>query len=203
MVIGGGHSIPLTSHKYTELPAKISAPPSEMRTEAGRIRQGERDVLMTRNKKAWRTDPASLHEVVDDPQIFRDRLPKAPALERVWILGMLGRLDEAASEGETLLAAAPHRFRPLLILAQVYQRQYRWHEAARQQEEALQRARILPREALVREQIGKRLFNEGQYQAAASELQWATDLYRTAGRSTSQTQVCALALARAREEAIK
>ncbi|WP_371131035.1 hypothetical protein [Arthrobacter sp. SDTb3-6] len=158
---------------------------------------------MAENSQAWRTDPASLREVIDDPQIFENRLPTAPPLERVWILGMLGRLKEAAREGEAILATASNRFHPLLILAQVYLRQYRWHDAAMLQEEALQGARKLAREALVREQIGKRLFDEGRYQAAAAELEWAMDLYRTTGRSESQTTACALALARAREESFK
>ncbi|RAN78744.1 hypothetical protein B5P43_16215 [Bacillus sp. SRB_336] len=160
-------------------------------------------MLTAEDNQAWWIDPASLREVIDDPQIFRDRLPAAAPLERVWILGMLGRLREAAHEGEAILATASSRFRPLLILAQVYLRQYRWHDAAMLQEEALQGARLLAREALVREEIGKRLFDEGRYRAAAAELEWAMDLYRTTGRSESQTKTCALALARAREETFK
>ena len=150
--------------------------------------------------QAWRIDSVTLREVIDDPQVFRERLSAAPPLERVWILRMLGRLEEAAREGEAILAAASNRFRPLLVLAQVYQWQYRWHDAARLQEQALQSARTLGREALVREQIGRRLFDEGRYRAAAAELEWARDLYRTAGRPEPQIQACELALARAREE---
>ena len=150
--------------------------------------------------EAWRIDPVSLREVAGDPQVFRERLRVAPPLERVWILRMLGRLEEAAREGEAILDAASNRFRPLLVLAQVYQWQYRWHDAARLQEEALQSARTLAREALVREQIGRRFFDEGRYREAAAELEWARDLYRTAGRPEPQIQACEFALARAREE---
>ncbi|MCU6479066.1 hypothetical protein LPN03_01685 [Arthrobacter sp. A2-55] len=160
-------------------------------------------MLMAEYNQGWRSDSKSLLEAIDDPQIFRDRLPAAHPLERVWILGMLGRLEEAAHEGEAILAVASNRFRPLLILAQIYQRQYRWHEAAKLQEEALQGARILAREALVREQIGGRLLAEGHYRAAAAELEWAMDLYRTVGRSESQTKACALALGRAHDATFK
>jgi tetratricopeptide (TPR) repeat protein len=160
-------------------------------------------MLKAEDNQGWRTDPASLREVIDDPQMFIDQLPAAPPLERVWILGMVGRLEEAALEGEAILAASSNRFRPLLMLAQVYQRQYRWPDAAKLQEEALQSARTLAREALVREQIGGRLFAEGHYRAAAAELEWAMDLYRSVGRSESQTKACALALGRAHEANFK
>ena len=112
---------------------------------------------------------------------------------------MLGRLNEAAREGEEILALASDRFRPLLVLAEVRQWQYRWHEAARLQEEALCSARTLSREAMVREQIGRRLFDEGRYRAAAAELEWARDLHRTNGASDARILICEQALTRARE----
>lgn len=70
----------------------------------------------------------------------------------------------------------------MLLLAQAYQRQYQWHEAARLQEDALRLARSAALEALVRHQIGRRLFDEARYRDAATEFEWAHDLYRTAGR---------------------
>ena len=108
----------------------------------------------------WRLDPLTLQEVVLDPRALQDRLEGCPAPERIWILQVLGRLEEAACEGEALLTAAANRFHPLLALARVYQRQYRWHEAARLHEEALRLARTRAREATVRHEIGRRLFDE-------------------------------------------
>lgn len=104
-------------------------------------------------------------------------------LERIWILSVLGREWEAVAEGRLLLAHSRDRFRPLLVLAHAYQRQYRWHKAAKLHEEALRLAGSATREALVRHQIGRRLFDEARYADAAAEFEWAYDLYRTAGRA--------------------
>ncbi|MCP8998134.1 hypothetical protein NFC73_00060 [Pseudarthrobacter sp. RMG13] len=138
--------------------------------------------------------------MVLDAEVMQGRLEDCPALERVWILSLLGRTEESIQEGHALLASASGRFRPLLVLAQAYQRQYRWHEAARLQEEALRLAHTRAREALVRHQIGRRLFDEARYQEAAAEFEWAHDLYRTMGR-TSLANVSLQALGRAREVA--
>lgn len=70
----------------------------------------------------------------------------------------------------------------LLVLAQVVQHQYRWHEAAQLQEEALQLASTRLEEANVRHQIARRLFDEARYSDAAAEFQWASDLYRVSGQ---------------------
>ena len=154
---------------------------------------------MTAGTEVWRFDPATLRDVAVDQPALAGRLPGSPALERVWILRLLGRLDEAAREGEELLASASNRFRPLLVLAEVYHWQYRWHEAASLQEEALRRARTLSREAMVRERIGRRLFDEGRHRSAAAEFEWARGLYRAAGTPEARTRVCEQSLMRARE----
>jgi tetratricopeptide (TPR) repeat protein len=131
----------------------------------------------------WRTDPATLRDVVLDRNAVEERLGDCPPLERVWLLSLLGREEEALSEGFKLLADSRDRFKPLLVLAQVYQRQYRWHDAARLQEEALRLASTRTREAMARHQIGRRLFDEARYRDAAAEFEWACDLYRAAGRN--------------------
>ena len=137
---------------------------------------------MSSGAEIWRTDPATLRDVVLDRNAVEERLGGCPPLERVWLLSLLGRDEEALSEGFKLLADSRDRFKPLLVLAQVYQRQYRWHDAARFQEEALRLASTRTREAMVRHQIGRRLFDEARYRDAAAEFEWACDLYRVAGR---------------------
>ena len=122
-----------------------------------------------------------MRDVVLDRETAETKLEDCTPLERVWILALLDRFDEAQREGLALLAESKDRFTPLLVLAQVYQRSYRWHEAARLQEEALQLARTREREALVRHHIGRRLFDEARYRDAATEFEWASDLYRAAG----------------------
>ncbi len=147
----------------------------------------------------WRTDPATLRDVVLDHDAMESRLKECPPLERVWILCLLDRTEEAITEGLGLLGDAADRFRPLLVLAQAYQRKYSWHEAARLHEEALRLARTRAREALVRRQIGRRLFDEARYREAAAEFEWARDLYRTVGQREHLVQECEQALTRARQ----
>ncbi|MBT2598009.1 hypothetical protein J7I92_22845 [Arthrobacter sp. ISL-72] len=146
----------------------------------------------------WRTDLSTLRDVVLDREAMTARLGEYPSLERVWALSLLDRGQQAVSEGRALLTNSTDRFRPLLVLAHAYQRQYQWHEAARMQEDALRLARSPAREALVRYEIGRRLFDEALYRDAAAELEWAHDLYRTTVRERL-ARVCDQALKRARE----
>lgn len=133
-------------------------------------------------EEIWIMDPATLRDVVLDRDAMEARLGDCTALERVWILSLLGREEDSLTEGLALLAASRDRLRPLLVLAQTYQRRYQWHHAAGLHEEALRLARTPATEALVRHQIGRRLFDEARYRDAAAEFEWACDLYRTAGR---------------------
>jgi Tfp pilus assembly protein PilF len=136
---------------------------------------------------------------VVDRASLAGRLTTCSALERVWILALLGRCNEAVEEGQALLAGSTNRLYPLLVLAHVFQSQYRRHEAARLHEEALRLARTPIREATVRHQIGKRLFEEGKYRDAAAEFEWARDLFRSYGHRHSRTQASEHAMHRARE----
>lgn len=131
----------------------------------------------------WRTDPATLRDVVLDAKALETALASScPPLERVRFMALLNHENEALQEGFRLLPDFPHRGELLLVLAQVFQRQYRWHEAAQLQEEALQLAATRAEEANVRHHIGRRLFDEGRYRDAAAEFQWASDLYRVSGQ---------------------
>ncbi|SDL34841.1 hypothetical protein SAMN04487916_1089 [Arthrobacter sp. ov407] len=148
---------------------------------------------------AWRTDPATLRDVVLDAPAMEARLTQCPELERVWILCLLDRTREAITEGLELLACSRDRLRPLLALAQAYQREYNWHQAARLHEEALRLSGTRAREALVRRQIGHRLFNEARYREAAAEFEWARDLYRSTGQREHLVRACQEAMVRSRE----
>jgi tetratricopeptide (TPR) repeat protein len=151
---------------------------------------------MAPDNDIWDTNPG-------DTAVGRDalagRLTTCSALERVWILALLGRGDEAVEEGQALLAGSTNRLYPLLVLAHVFQSQHRWQEAARLHEEALRLARTPIREATVRHQIGKRLLEEGKYRDAAAEFEWARDLFRSYGHRHSRTQASEHAMHRARE----
>lgn len=146
----------------------------------------------------WRFDPGTLRDVLLDRAAAECRLEECPPLERVWLLSLLGRDEEAIREGNRLLALSHDRIRPLLALGHAHQRQYRWREAARLHEEALRLASTPAQEALVRHQIGRRLFDEARYGDAAAEFDWAAGLYRTSGRERS-AKVSDQAKKRARE----
>lgn len=148
----------------------------------------------------WWTDPSTLRDVALNREAVQSRLEEAADLERIWLLCLLDRADEAIVEGHQLLAGAADRFRPLLVLAQAYQRRYAWHEAARLHEEALCLAGTPRREAMARYQIGKRLFDEARYRDAAAEFEWARDLFRNTGQTQGPSEAaCERALERARE----
>lgn len=133
--------------------------------------------------EAWHTDPVTLRDVALDPGALEGALANDVALlDRVRYLALLNRGSEALREGLRLLEDSPDRAELLLVLAQVFHRQYRWHEAAVLQEEALQLATTRAEEANVRHHIGRRLFDEARYRDAAAEFQWASDLYRVSGR---------------------
>lgn len=160
---------------------------------------GRECTVTPRPQEVWRTDPATLRDIVLDVPAMEARLTQCLELERVWILGLLDRTSEAITEGQRLLASSSDRLRPLLVLARAYQRQYSWHEAARLQEEALCLSGTSAREALVRRQIGHRLFDEARYREAAAEFEWARDLYRSLGRREHIVRACQQALDRSRE----
>ncbi|MDP9890576.1 hypothetical protein [Pseudarthrobacter enclensis] len=153
---------------------------------------------MSKDGEIWHTDPVTLRDVLLDWARVESSLDGCPELEKVWVLLLLGREQEAVAAGRLLLAGAGDRFRPLLVLAQAYQRQYRWHKVAKLHEEALRLAGTPTREAHVRHQIGRRLFEEGRYRDAAAEFEWASDLYQSGGRDRL-AEASRQAMTRARE----
>jgi hypothetical protein len=156
-------------------------------------------VTVKDTSQAWRTNPFTLRDEVLDRQALENALlAGCSPPERVRFLALLDREPEALQEGFHLLADAPHRSEPLLLLAQVFQRQYRWHEAAQLQEEALQLASTRVEEAHVRHHIGRRLFDEARYRDAAAEFQWASDLYRVSGEHQA-AEISTQAMQRSRQ----
>ncbi len=132
--------------------------------------------------RLWRTDPATFRDVVIDREALEAALTSGcPPVERVRYLALLGREPEALEEGFRLLPDFTERRELLLVLAQVWQRQHRWHDAAVLHEKALRTVSTPAEEAHVRHHIARRLFDEARYRAAADEFQWAADLYRTTG----------------------
>ena len=148
---------------------------------------------------AWHIDPETLRDHSDDPEALAVEVETADRADRVWMLRRLGLLDEARTEGIALLGMANDRFRPLLLLADVY----RWLDcydiAAQLQREALTLSAGTRREAVARQHIGKRLFDEGRYSEAASEFELALSLRKEAEASADLIESSRLARSRAVE----
>lgn len=123
---------------------------------------------MTEAKDIWRTDPNTLQDVILDRPAVEARLGECPPLERVWILSLLGRHDEAREEGQQLLARSQDRFKPLAGPRARLPAPVPVGGGGALQEQALRLAFTRTREALVRHHIGRRLFDEARYRDAAS-----------------------------------
>lgn len=122
---------------------------------------------MTVPQDAWHLDSFTLREIVDDRPAL-EALLDAPATtpsERVWLLRVLGHVDQAIGEGEQMLAARA-TWRDLLLVAHAYQWLGDFAHAAVLQRRALALADSPVRLARTHQQIGKRLFDEGRLEAA-------------------------------------
>jgi tetratricopeptide (TPR) repeat protein len=153
--------------------------------------------------RIWRIDPTSLREVLLDPEAALAQVHQGSPMERIWALRLLEHLEQAADEAEDLLQRADDPFGPLLLLAHIYQYQYRWADTTALQNEALRLSRTPAREATVHQHTGRRLLEEGRYQEAAGEFDWAVDLYRTTGSSAVETQLSLHALNLTRRLAVE
>jgi tetratricopeptide (TPR) repeat protein len=143
---------------------------------------------MVDDQRLWLTDPATLRDYLPDAMAARENLEACPAPERLWLMALLGREEQALEEGVALLKGSTDRLELLLVLAKILQRQYRWREAARLQEQALRLAGSRVREATVRHHLGLRLFDEALYRDAAAEFQWASDLFRVTGNTEAAAE---------------
>lgn len=86
---------------------------------------------MEHQERIWFVDPATLRDMVVDKDAMEARLEDCTDLERVWVLSLLGRGEEAVNEAQQLLATSTDPFRALLVLAYAYQRLYRWRALPR------------------------------------------------------------------------
>src|SRR5918997_5421138 len=130
----------------------------------------------------WHFDPVTLREAVDDRAAALHQLSRAEGGDRVWLLRLLGRLDEARQLGEQLLEVAADPYRPLLLLADVLCAQQDFDRARSLQEQALLLCQgDQRREATARQHAGKRLFDQGSYTAAAEAFATALTFRREDG----------------------
>ncbi|MEP6562931.1 MAG: hypothetical protein ABJD68_17865, partial [Nakamurella sp.] len=88
---------------------------------------------MERTSAGWHIDPISLREVLDDLPVAESAMATADATERIWLLILLHRIDQASAEGEAMMTATADPFRSSMLLAQAYQRAGRFDDARRLQ----------------------------------------------------------------------
>ncbi|WP_247040392.1 hypothetical protein [Arthrobacter rhizosphaerae] len=60
---------------------------------------------MSKDGEIWHTDPVTLRDVLLDRAQVESRLDDCPELEKVWVLLLLGREEEAVAAGRLLLVA--------------------------------------------------------------------------------------------------
>ncbi len=142
--------------------------------------------------------------MVTDRALIEGQLRTATSADRVWLLRLLGHLEQSASEGEALLAASAavprhERIRPLLLVAHTRSWQRAWGRAAELHAEALTLAVDTSREAVVRQHWGKCLFEQERYAEAAEQFRTALRLRQAAGEAADLVESSAIALRRTRE----
>lgn len=155
---------------------------------------------MTDLDNAWHIDPITLRDVIDDRAAFEEALVGADVVDRIWLLRILGSLDEAVEAGKQALHDAPdQRFRVLMLLAHAHQWRGELDQAKRLQDQASTLANTDHRRATVYQHVGKRLFDEGQYEKAASEFARALALRERDGASPDLCESSRMALDRTRD----
>lgn len=127
---------------------------------------------MTIPADAWHIDPVTLRDVADDRPALEAALIDAAPPDRVFLLRILGRVDQAIAEGEKLLAGACD-WRTLLLVAHAYEWNGEFARAAALQRRALALADTPSRLATTQQHIGKRLFDEGLYGKALLKFEEA------------------------------
>lgn len=148
-------------------------------------------------------DENANREVVDEPvaRAHLDRLTGRDDLaargERVVLLRMLGRLDEAEREGRAAYEAARHegterqQVAALLRLAHVLQYRREWTAADQAFDEAMERARALGEPLMIafaHQHAGRNHVDQGRYAEAVAAFQVALALREENGAPADQLE---------------
>jgi len=122
-----------------------------------------------------------LRPVLTDRQIVEATLAEANPADRLFLLPLLGRVDEAMDEAQKLLASEQVRrdpLRVLLLTAELHRWRHELDQAEQLQIAAWQCARSRTRQATTIHHVGKRWFQYGDDDQAASCFELALTMRR-------------------------
>ena len=127
----------------------------------------------------WAIDPDTLNPIVLDPARVRTALDTAEPADRLLLLGVLGRLEEALAEAGRLLADPPaDPWRLLLLTGDLHRWRHDPAQAAAYQERAWRYALTRSRQATTLEHVGKRCYDGGDLHTAAVHFELALTMRR-------------------------
>lgn len=149
----------------------------------------------------WRIEASSLREVLTDRRRVEQSLAAAGAVDRLFLLGLLGRAEQGLAEGRSLLdepAAGSDPWQLLLRLADLHCLRTDFAAAEQCHRQAWRHALGRERQAATLHSIGVRQFEQGDRDAAAASFQLALTLLSLFGDSPLRARTAAaLALVRA------
>jgi molybdopterin-guanine dinucleotide biosynthesis protein A len=135
-----------------------------------------------REPMGWAIDPETLREVVTDPAAIQAQLACAEPVERLFLLRLLGEVDQGLVESATLATdpvIAEDPWRTLLLTADLHRWRGDFAAAERAQSLAWKHTRgSRDRQGTTLQHIGKRQFDQGQLDAAAASFELALTLRR-------------------------
>jgi molybdopterin-guanine dinucleotide biosynthesis protein A len=129
----------------------------------------------------WLIDPDTLNPTVLDRARVTAGLATADPVDRLLLLGVLGRTDEALAESERLLAepgTAADPWRVLLLTADLHRWRHDFVRAEEYQVRAWPHALSRNRQATTLQHAGKRCYDQGDRHRAAMHFELALTLRR-------------------------
>lgn len=126
----------------------------------------------------WRLDPDLMRPVLTDRVRAEAALLAAGPLDRLVLLPLLGRVEQALAEAEELLPVQSDPWRLLLLTADLHRWQHRFDRAAELQANAWQQALSRDRQASTLHRIGLRHHQAGQLDEAAACFELALTMRR-------------------------
>jgi molybdopterin-guanine dinucleotide biosynthesis protein A len=126
----------------------------------------------------WRTDPELLRPVLTDRRLVEAALAVASPTDRLFLLPLLGRHDQALAEARELLPVQPDPWLLLLLTADLHRWRDELDQAERLQTAAWKHARSRERQADTLHRVGERCYQGGDLDRAAACFELALTLRR-------------------------
>jgi molybdopterin-guanine dinucleotide biosynthesis protein A len=144
-------------------------------------RTGGRHDGLVEQSAGWQIDPVTLDPVLTDRRIVEAALASAAPVDRLALLPLLGRGEQALAEAEQLIEQPAIRADPwqvLLLSADLHRWREDFEQAERLQTAAWKYARSRSRQASTLQQVGKRWLGRGDLDQAAACFELALTMRR-------------------------